>query len=217
MYLSKISLKESSESCEIFRNLYTLHKAIWGLFDNNADDKRDFLYRLEYGGRRPVLYAVSARKPVDSAIWHVETKSYEPVITNGMRLEFKLTANPVRAKRDGQKKQHRHDVIMDAKKAIDKESDDVDRSLAGLVQEEGCKWLMERAVRYGFALKIGDVRADGYQQRRLFKEKRKISFSTVDFNGILIVHDRRLFVEALCKGIGHAKGFGCGMMMIRRA
>ena len=44
-----------------------------------------------------------------------------------------------------------------------------------------------------------------------------MSFSTLDFDGILTVNDPAAFLLALSRGFGAAKAYGCGLMLIRRA
>jgi CRISPR system Cascade subunit CasE len=52
----------------------------------------------------------------------------------------------------------------------------------------------------------------------LIKARNKqIRFSSVDFNGILIVTEKNKFYRALFKGIGREKAFGCGLLMIKRS
>ena len=64
------------------------------------------------------------------------------------------------------------------------------------------------------------VRADGYRQYEFSKRagKQPVRLSTVDFTGILVVANPSCFLQdALCRGLGPAKGFGCGLMLVRRA
>lgn len=226
MYFSRIILQEdaqdSPEFWRMFRDPYTLHQSIWGLFGDHADRKRDFLYRLDRNGKRPLIYTVSARKPDTSLrVWHIETKQYEPKIRMGTKLGFLLRANPVRTKRDNENRQHRHDVVMEAKTRLKEHGVNQNnrKRLAIFVQEEGSKWLSARAEKYGFAINFESTRVDGYQQHRFFKERKKkpVNFSTVDFTGVLRVIDPEFFIQTLYQGIGPAKGFGCGMMMVKRA
>ena len=91
--------------------------------------------------------------------------------------------------------------------------------LADVVQKNGLRWLEERAASYGFSISANEVRADGYRQHKLFKVKgnKTIAFSSLDFNGILTVKEPDVFIEkSLFEGIGPAKAFGCGLMMVRR-
>ncbi len=249
MYFSRITIKQDAvKSGEFLREWsnagegpYQIHKMVWRLYsDPYSNDKmRDFLYRADLNSGRPVIYAVSEREPLDQfKVLNIETKPYDPQISDGMILGFTLRANPVITKtaliqKDGKnkKKQSRHDVIMDAKKRIREESgkDTGAVNMSKLIQQEGFRWLKSRSERCGFSIDPEEnfeedseeeskkVRVDAYTQH-VFKQGKKdrtISFSTLDYNGILTVTDKDKFTEALYHGIGPAKGFGCGLMMIR--
>ena len=89
---------------------------------------------------------------------------------------------------------------------------------AEIMQQAGFEWLAQKGEATGFSICAEDIRADGYLQHRFEKTKGnyEIRISTLDFTGLLTVTDPDLFVRALFYGIGPAKGFGCGMMMIKR-
>jgi len=197
---------------------YQIHKLVWNLFADHPDRKRDFIYRHEPVNGWPTFYTVSQREPQDaSGMWEVTPKEYRPNLRTGQRLGFTLCANPIRSKRDENKRQHRHDVIMEAKLDIKKRDEDI--NMPDIVQEQGAHWLLDRAASHGFSMSPEGIRADGYRQHRIFKGKgnQLITFSTVDFNGILTVIDPAVFVDkCLFDGIGPAKGFGCGLMLVRR-
>ena len=226
MYISRIQLKHDTPDVkELVRLLsgdgYQAHRLIWNLYADSNDRKRDFLYRQEGDGSRPFFYAVSERFPIDkTGMWQIDSKIYSPKLLKGQLLSFIIRVNPVRAKRDEQNKLHRHDVVMDAKTDIDKHENGTDEniSLAGIVQEEGTKWLEMRSEKYGFSIDHNHIRADGYQQHVVHKRKTTspIRFSTLDIGGVLTVIEPELFVKVLYKGIGPAKGFGCGMMMVKK-
>src|SRR5690606_2491622 len=90
--------------------------------------------------------------------------------------------------------------------------------LYDLVQESCSHWLDRRAENFGFRLLDSidgkQLRVDGYLQQRGYK--KGICFSTVDFSGALEVVNPAIFVKSLFQGIGKAKAFGCGLMLIRR-
>lgn len=202
------------------RNPYDVHGMVWRIFSDGSRKDRDFIYRLEMQEASPVIYAVSTAEPVDiDGIWAVEQKEYNPVLRTGQRLGFSLRANPIRSKRDEERKQHRHDVVMDAKVLLQQSGcpPDVMPPQEALVQKEGFSWLSSRAEAAGFAVDEGMVRAEGYRQHRFKKPKGKhwVSISTIDFTGVLTVTDPDRFEQALYTGIGPAKSFGCGLLLIR--
>ncbi len=223
MYFSLIELRRDialRDIASVYRSGgYGGHQLIWDLFSDGPDRRRDFLYRHESIGNRPKFYAVSQRPPKDvKGLWKISSKEYNPRITVGERLAFALRVNPVKTKKDSDGRQHRHDVIMDAKRKFGPSRKD--SFMSEVLQEKGKKWLLERCPSLGFAISDATLRIDGYQQHRYYKrrEAEPISFSTLDFNGILTVTVPEVFVETcLFLGVGPAKGFGCGLMLVRPA
>jgi len=211
MYISKVTLREGFDKKNEFWRLgseYTLHQAIWDLFSDGPDRKRDFIYRLENIGKLPLIYAVSNRKPANS-LWSIETKEYDPKIPCGARLGFILRGNPT-VKREGK----RHDVIMDYKKHRSNKPQNTSNSES--VQNIGRKWIESRSEKYGFH--IEQVRVDGYRQNSFVKKNSvtEIRYSTLDFNGIVSIIHSGLFQKTLFNGIGAEKGFGCGLMLVKK-
>ncbi len=228
---------------------YRLHKLIWDIFSDGPERKRDFLYRYETINGLPTFYTVSGREPnCVSSLWDINVKEYAPRLSQGERLSFKLRANPVQPakqertaseieewlrsrevrgfkQKEPTKKRISHDVVMEEKNRIGFKYLPKDQRphTATLIQKAGMAWLKAKEKECGFFAKDDEehplVRADGYQQLRLFKRRgqKPIRFSTLDFNGVLTVTDPELFItKALFNGIGPAKAFGCGLMMVRR-
>lgn len=81
-------------------------------------------------------------------------------------------------------------------------------------------WFAAKCDRLGCAMVQDEGRlklqAEGYQWHSLPKKGRDAGFSSVDFEGEIEVTDTELFTKALFDGIGPAKGFGCGLMLVRR-
>ncbi len=222
MYLSMIRLRRDVPPRDMATMTkgdgYQIHKLIWNLFADHPDRQRDFIYRHELVNGWPTFYAVSRREPQDaSGMWEITPKEYHLKLQVGQRLGFTLCANPIRSRRDESGRQHRHDVIMEAKLELKKKGENI--ILPDIIQEYGGRWLLERATSRGFSLSPEGIRVDGYRQRRLFKGKanQPITFSTLEFNGTLTVTAPDVFVEkGLFEGIGAAKGFGCGLMLVKR-
>ncbi|MBF0213533.1 MAG: type I-E CRISPR-associated protein Cas6/Cse3/CasE [Magnetococcales bacterium] len=188
---------------------YQRHQLIWRLFPGREATEREFLYRAIDEGGVPGYYVVSSIPPQDSeGVWRIHSKPYAPQLMTGERLRFSLRANPVVTRKNVRTgKNSRHDVVMDAKKRSNDVAD---------MQHVGAEWLRERAGHYGF--EVDQVAVDGYRQHR-FQAGRKahqVRFSSLDFDGWLIVTNPESLVTALMHGIGPAKGFGCGLLMVRR-
>ena len=222
MYFSMIRLRRGLSARDITdltkMNGYQTHQLVWDLFADHPDRQRDFIYRHEAVNGWPTFYTVSKREPLDTVgIWEIIPKEYNPQLKAGQRLGFTLSTNPIRSRRDENGKQQRHDVVMEEKLKLKKEGKSFD--LSDIIQGIGLRWLEERSAFHGFEISAQGVRVDGYQQHKLYKGKgnKLITFSTLDFNGILTVTEPDIFVQkCLFDGIGPAKGFGCGLMLVRR-
>lgn len=218
LYFSKVQPNpQHPEAKRIAYDLYREHQLLWNLFDNHPNQQRDFLYH-----KAPeAYYLLSARQPMAnvSPVWHIQTKPYAPQLQTGQTLRFQLRANPVittphpNAAKAEAGKTVRHDVVMHHKKAT--YPDKAKRPpMAQIEQEAGANWLTHRANKHGFQVHPENLLTTNYQQHRL---KKTIRFSTLDFQGVLTITDPESFLTALNQGIGPAKAFGCGLLMLKPA
>ncbi|MBS99896.1 MAG: type I-E CRISPR-associated protein Cas6/Cse3/CasE [Oceanospirillaceae bacterium] len=94
------------------------------------------------------------------------------------------------------------------------------RWLAGNPSREGIFELAQRTCEDPFNdtdFEVLDLQYTAYQKHSLPEKGRKAGFCSVDLSGELIVRDTERFIDMLKQGIGPAKGFGCGLMMIKPA
>ncbi len=215
---------ERDAAHEWVRSAYTEHQWLWRFLPAPAGSARSFLFRRRDVDGLPRFYVVSAREPVaPSSHWQVASKAYAPNLTQGEPLAFELRANPVVTIRSANGKAARHDVVMQEKTRLLKERQltrwadwhTPDRpSLHDLVQRTCSQWLLARCERLGMTIDEGTLRVEGYEQQR--GKNGELRFSTVDFSGNLRVADAAALLAALLDGIGHAKAFGCGLLLVRR-
>ena len=202
---------------------YGQHQALWRLFSVPSATQRahaEFLFRADQGDDGlPIFYVLSRNELHDAGgLWSSAMKLYAPDIAAGDRFAFKLRANPTVARKLGvDGRGQRHDVVMDMKRRLGWQVlPEAERpSLASIAQEAGVAWLCGRSQRLGCEFEQASLRADGYRTWRQRRGKG-VSFSFLDFEGSLSVTDPSLFCEALYRGVGPAKAFGCGLLMIRR-
>lgn len=214
---------------------YRQHQVLCRLFqlphreERSPQHRTSFLFRTERIGPDsflgaqspglvglPVFYVLSTQVPEDEdGIWQIDTPpaDYRPDLREGDRLAFQLRANPVVTRTGPDSRRARHDVVMDAKRRLKEEN--LYRDQASVAYEAGRQWLQARTERQGFKVEDASLQVDGYATWRQHYGK-KIQLSTLDFAGNLIVSDPIRFREALFNGIGPAKAFGCGLLMIRR-
>jgi CRISPR system Cascade subunit CasE len=124
-----------------------------------------------------------------------------------------------------------HDVIMAAKKRLghplpDQASPDAREALAQAADEAAQAWLLAHAPAWGLEVLQQEDFATGtlapalewsaYTQHRLHNKGRALSFSSLDYQGLARVSDPARLVTALTEGVGRAKAFGCGLLLVRR-
>lgn len=192
------------------------HHLVWSLFADGLDRRRDFLWREIDTG---VFLVLSARPPEDRhGLFEIAVpKPFTPVLAPGDRLRFSLRANPVIRRRDRSRRRSvKHDVVMDALRSHPEVSRGVYRRAA--IQEQGFAWLERQGTKAGFTVRCNEVSVISYDQHRIARKGSapSMSFSTLDFEGVLTVTDPAPFVSAIALGFGAAKAYGCGLMLIRR-
>lgn len=118
----------------------------------------------------------------------VTTKSYDRFLDNiniQRPYQFKLVANPL-------------------------QSNIKDRRIPCHGNQERLEWLKKQGTRYGF--KVIQAQVSDYKENKI----RKYGFTvkSVTFEGILQVTDTKKFKQALRRGIGREKAYGCGLMTV---
>ena len=88
--------------------------------------------------------------------------------------------------------------------------------LSDVLDAAGRDWLLSRAAQWGLAIRADSLMQNGYRQQRLKRKGKHIEFSTLDYQGIAQVSDPDLLRQALLEGVGHSKGFGCGLLLVKR-
>ncbi|MEW5772490.1 MAG: type I-E CRISPR-associated protein Cas6/Cse3/CasE [Thermodesulfobacteriota bacterium] len=238
MYLSRLRLDPAAVVRSGLREamgsgLYDTHRLLWRLFADRPDRERDFLYRDMGGG---FFLAVSARLPQDpDGVWEMATKEYSPVLAVGDRLLFTLRANAVRKTRDAAGRQERHSVVEDLHRERAAELAASAGATAGgeraghagrrrppsreaLALEAGGRWLAARAADLGLAVEQESLLVESYA-RHSFRHRAggKAALAVLDLRGFARVTDPAKALAALYRGVGPAKAFGCGLLLVRRA
>lgn len=206
MFLSRVEIP-----WEFARNPYELHRQLWRLFPgegketrSNGDELRQgFLFRIEDNptGRPARLLVQSRRAPVAATgVMLVGTREILPKPVAGQRLAFLLTANPVKTITDAQR---------DAKPGKKSE-----KCRVPLIKEEDQReWIARKFTDAG---EIEAVNVLPHAPIYFRKGNRGGKFVSVTFDGVLRVSDPARMTELLKNGIGPAKGFGCGLLLVRR-
>lgn len=229
LYLSRARLKTSAPMQALASVLLpdddnartgVAHRLVWSLFADRPDRRRDFLWREDGGGDRwgQVFHLLSARPPVDAiGLFDLDPpKLFEPNLTPGDRLRFRLRANAAGAERG-----KRVDPVARALRDLDTEQRARDR--VALTQKVAADWLDRQGQVAGFVSARADngvpiLTVTGTDWRVVPRDGDKpLQYAVLDLDGEIEVRDPAAFVAALARGFGRAKAFGCGLMLIRRA
>jgi CRISPR system Cascade subunit CasE len=204
--LAQIFLPEDNDA-----RVTVTHKLLWTLFSDGPERERDFLWREAKPG---LYYILSARPPQDRHnLFKLDpAKLFAPTLIAGDRLAFSLRANPTVARKGTDKRGRRSDVVMDAIKPAPKDERAEKRTIA--IQQAGEEWLRRQGERHGF--EIETVRVDRYCILAPPHRGAEMRIATLDFDGILKVVDQAEFLPMLTHGLGRAKAYGCGLMLIRK-
>ncbi|UYG07594.1 type I-E CRISPR-associated protein Cas6/Cse3/CasE [Halomonas sp. M4R1S46] len=229
MYLSRVRVDLNGLSRGALFDImdgraYAAHQLLWRLFPEHQG-ARPFLFRQEMeepedgGAPRglPLFYVLSDREPVPiPGLLEAQCKAFSPALEVGDRLAFRLRANPTVAKSVAGKRGQRADVLMAAKYPFEAGGDRKSQACIEAMDGAAHGWLAERAESWGFRLPV-EPEVGAYRQHALPKDKgRPIRFSSVDYEGLLEVTDPGRLTETLAQGVGRAKAFGCGLMLLRR-
>jgi CRISPR system Cascade subunit CasE len=207
--------------------LAVAHRLMWALFPGSREQTRDFLWREELPGAGPgrgaTYYLLSVRPPVDAHnLFEIDPpKPFAPRLAAGDRLGFVLRANPVVSRRTpgSRKSGKHHDVVMDRLHRLPLPKGERGPERQAAIEDAGRSWLSDQGGGHGFRLLQDEpLRVDGYDQVRVPREngRKPVQFSVLDLEGRLVVTEPERFVAALSGGLGKARAFGCGLMLVRR-
>lgn len=190
------------------RDAYDWHKAAWRCFPDAPEAQRDFLIRLDppqAGMRHCRFWLLSGRCP-QRPTWcppeSWQAKQVAPGFLEHERYRFDLLANPCRKLR-----------AADAPGAPGKNS----RRKALTSPQEQLEWLRRKAAQHGFRLlEEGGASVEIFPaENHYFSKAGNMGLIVgVRFRGVLRVVEAGAFAQAFARGIGSARAFGFGLLML---
>lgn len=193
------------------RDPYQHHCILWRLFPDepreprrgDAEPRQGFLFRVEDNrpGRPARMLVQSRRHPSPAeGVALLASREIQPQPSVGQRLAFLLTANPVKTIKDAQAEQKPGKTRDTCRVPLVKESEQRD-------------WL---ARKLEDAAQIEAVTLLAHQPLFFRRGNRAGKLVTLSFEGVLCVQDPERLVALLENGVGPAKAFGCGLLLVRR-
>ncbi len=221
--LSKVTVRHDAPIQALWKTLFpadasarinSSHRLLWTLFADAPERERDFLWREQQPG---TYFVLSQRAPRDlHQLFHVDgPREFAPSLVRGESLHFLLRVNAT-VSRGGAPgvRGKRSDVVMDAIHGVI----GADRAAARVAALDGVsrRWLDERGARDGYALQELVVRSYDTVRLDRGRDVKPVRYGVLDLEGVLRVDDPELMLPAIVRGVGRAKSFGNGLMLIRR-
>lgn len=192
-FLTQIVVDKTQAATHRLSDAYAWHNALWKCFPEKENEKRHFLFRLDELPRDMKVLMLSPDKPEILNWGNWQTKSIPPSFLSHPVYRFQIKANPTMRRLK-------------------------DRRRIGIYNEERlCEWLVRKGSQNGFSVAQDSLQINGPMDET-FTRKGKIGKHTwADFKGILNVTDNDAFSRGFYNGIGSAKSFGYGMLMLEPA
>lgn len=170
---------------------YAWHQAIWQAFPERAGQSRQFLFRVDSSTAAFRIYVLSLWEPTPPVWGEWKHKPVAPSFLEHQNYRFQLKANPTLRQSDTRRR-------------------------VGLYAEDKLRaWIMRKADQHGFTMDQQALVVGSPTDEMFVKKGRRGKHVSVDFEGTITVHDRDIFTQAFEKGIGSAKGFGFGLLMLQ--
>ncbi len=203
-YLTQVIIPLESALRAGIKDVYDWHQAVWKAFPGRDGQKRDFLTRLDQKDCFYRLLIVSPIEPVrpdwvpdGPDAW--KTKPIPENYFRHARYRFQLRANPT-------KKVTAFDADGKAKKNS--------KRVPLVKREELVEWLKRKGESGGFVVEEASLRILGGGRENFSKQGAQGVHSSVDFEGVLTVTDAGKFYATFAAGIGSAKAFGFGLLVL---
>jgi CRISPR system Cascade subunit CasE len=170
---------------------YAWHQAIWDIFPGREHKKRDFLFRLDSMRNNTRLLLLSPVPPILPEWGEGSTKKISSAFLGHNAYQFQLKANPVKRLRETGKR------------------------VGIYCEEELVNWIHRKGETGGFEIFQEYLNVSPPMAEYFNRNGRKGKHISVDFSGVLQVRNPQHFENAFYNGIGPAKAFGFGMLMLQ--
>ncbi len=201
-HLTQVTLDFATAARLRLRDCYDWHQAVWKAFPGRDGERRDFLTRLDQRRDGFRLLIVSPNEPTRPdwcwpECW--QSKLIPETYFSRRRYAFQLCANPTKKVTklgpDGQPTKNGQRVPL-------------------RTRGEFVGWISRKGEQGSFAVESESLRT--FSRGREYFEKKGMRglHSAVEFQGILNVTDPVKFHESFTHGIGPAKAFGFGLLVI---
>ncbi len=191
MYLTRIILGKSQAARLKISDAYAWHQRLWEAFPDASAANRNFLFRIDDAAMDMKVLMLSQSEPA-APIWgYWEPKKIVDSFLSHNAYRFQLKANPTMRRSN-------------------------DRRRLGIYAEKQLReWMQRKAGQHGFDIQENSLVVGAPIDEYFQKNGRRGKHVSVDFQGVLAVRDTNLFSDCFSTGIGSAKAFGFGLLMLQ--
>jgi CRISPR system Cascade subunit CasE len=198
LYLTRIRLSTNEAAKLRLTDAYAWHRKIWEAFPSPPGQPRDFLCRVDRRGGVFHVLVLSPRPPQLPPWGTWETRQIPARFFQFDRYVFSLRANPTQMR-----------VVRTANGKRRKNG-----RRTGIFQPAALRqWIARKLEAAGCQLE--QLAFDPPVRDHFYRKGRRGTHLRVDFRGVLRVQDRQAFFRAVQEGIGRARAFGFGMLLLR--
>jgi CRISPR system Cascade subunit CasE len=222
-WLARLDIDAQTASAHRIFDNYAWHKRIWeDCFERAPEAKRDFLTRIDHLEKMFRVWVLANRKPVQAPWCLSERFSVKEVPHSFLShrfYAFDLRANPTKCV---DQQDSNGNIVLRRNGTRTK-----GKRIPIVKPDELRAWLLRKAQvrRYDEKAKVGIPGGFRIVEKRPleispmvenhFRTKEESAYhGGVQFRGILEVTDRERFIETYQSGIGSAKGFGFGLLLL---
>lgn len=199
-YASVLRLNRSDIKTLKITDAYSLHKQVYGLFDDvrsdsdKANSESSGILWVDKGGdfqTRQILMLSTRRPHQTPQFGEVESRVIKPDFVQHKRYGFEITLNP--SKRN--KQSGKIEAIRN--------------------RDEIALWAIERAHKsWGFEIHPDHLQVQINPVLQFNKNGKTVTHNSAHLKGELKVTDRTQFMQSFLNGIGRGKAFGFGLLQI---
>lgn len=212
-WLARLEIDADIARVEDILDSYAWHKKLWDCFPNVPDRKRTeigFLTRIDTFERAFRLWIIAKRKPSRPQWCPPDSFAFNEITASFLThryYAFDLRANPVKA---AVQKDSKGEPMLqpNGKRKRGKR--------VPLVKPDELRaWFDRKAIAGGFCVVDDKPLEIAPMVENYFRKKGQTAYhGGVQFRGILEVTDTAQFSETYYTGIGSAKGFGFGLLLL---
>ncbi len=221
-WLARLEVDAETARAEGIFDSYAWHKKLWECYPDAPDAKRDFLTRIDQLEGAFRLWLLANRKP-DRPKWcdaeNFALKEIAASFLTHRYYAFDLRANATKCI---------DQLGPDGKKLLRQNGKRTKGKRVPLVDREELRaWLIQKGkvrcrdrdtgldVSGGFRIVEDKPLEISTMVENYFRKKEHTGYhGGVQFRGVLEVTDRDKFIDSYQSGIGSAKGFGYGLLLL---